>query len=84
MDNVVWLLNISSLIIDENNLNALINKENLSSGKKTTLVKNTACNGQTWNSNLISKLRDLLRKGPKYKEPVSYSWHQNFDIIMDA
>ena len=30
------------------------------------------------------KLRDLLNKGPKYREPVSYSWHQNFDIIMDA
>ena len=30
------------------------------------------------------KLRDLLRKGPKYREPVSFSWHQNFDIIMDA
>ena len=30
------------------------------------------------------KLRDLLRKGPKFKEPVSFSWHQNFDIIMDA
>ena len=30
------------------------------------------------------KLRDLLRKGPKYREPVSFSWHQDFDIIMDA
>ena len=30
------------------------------------------------------KLRDLLSKGPKYREPASYSWHQNFDIIMDA
>ena len=30
------------------------------------------------------KLRDLLRKGPKCREPVSFSWHQNFDIIMDA
>ena len=30
------------------------------------------------------KLRDLLRKGPKYREPVSFPWHQNFDIIMDA
>ena len=30
------------------------------------------------------KLRDLLGKGPKYREPVSYSWHQNFGIIMDA
>ena len=27
------------------------------------------------------KLRDLLSKGPKYREPVSYSWHQNFGII---
>ena len=30
------------------------------------------------------KLRDLLRKGKKFREPVSFSWHQNFDIIMDA
>ena len=30
------------------------------------------------------KLRDLFRKGPKYREPVSFSWHHNFDIIMDA
>ena len=30
------------------------------------------------------KLRHLLRKGPKYTEPVSFSWHQNFDISMDA
>ena len=30
------------------------------------------------------KLRDLLRKGPKYREPVSYSWHQNFGTFMDA
>ena len=30
------------------------------------------------------KLRDLLSKGPKYREPVSYSWHQNLSIIMDG
>ena len=29
------------------------------------------------------KLRDLLREGPKFREPVSFSWHQNFDIIME-
>ena len=29
-------------------------------------------------------LRDLLRKDPKYREPVSFSWHQNFNITMDA
>ena len=28
------------------------------------------------------KLKDLLRKGPKFREPVSFSWQQN-DIIMD-
>ena len=32
----------------------------------------------------MKNLRDLLRKGPKFREPVSFSWHQNFDIIMDA
>ena len=30
------------------------------------------------------KPRDVLRKGPTYREPVSVSWHQNFDIIIDA
>ena len=30
------------------------------------------------------KHRDLLREGPKYREPASFSWHQNVDIIMDA
>ena len=27
---------------------------------------------------------NVLRKGPEYREPVSFSWHQNFNIIMDA
>ena len=27
-------------------------------------------------------LKDVLRKGPKYREPVSFSWHQNFNIII--
>ena len=30
----------------------------------------------------IKKLRDLLRKGQKLRESVSFLWHQNFDIIM--
>ena len=30
------------------------------------------------------KLKDVLCKGPKYREPVSFSWHQSFNIIMDA
>ena len=39
---------------------------------------------QFLNSVRIETIRDLLRKGPKFREPVSFSWHQNFDIIMDA
>ena len=27
---------------------------------------------------------DLMNKDTKYIEPVSYSWHQNLGIIMDA
>ena len=30
------------------------------------------------------KLRYLLRKGPKCRELVSFSWHQKLDIIMNA
>ena len=26
----------------------------------------------------------MLRKGPQHRELVSFSWRQNFDIIMDA
>ena len=47
---------------------------------------NAPC-GQYLNIVRDQKLRDLLRKGPKYKmykEPVSFSWHHNFKIIMDA
>ena len=30
------------------------------------------------------KLRDILRNGKKYRGPVSFSWHLNFKIVMDA
>jgi hypothetical protein len=30
------------------------------------------------------KLKELLSRGPKFREPKSYSWAQNFKIIMDA
>ena len=29
-------------------------------------------------------MRDLYKEGSKYREPVSYLWHKNFGIIMDA
>ena len=40
----------------------------------------------TGNLNIVrnEKLRDILRKGSKFREPVSFSWRLNFDIIMDA
>ena len=35
-------------------------------------------------SSRIKKSRDLLRKGPKYREPQSFTWGQNLKIIMDS
>ena len=32
----------------------------------------------------MKNLEIFLRKGPKFREPVSFSRHQNVDIIMDA
>ena len=32
----------------------------------------------------ISKLRDILSKGPKYKEPRSFTWKQNSKLILDS
>ena len=30
------------------------------------------------------QLRDLISKGPKYREPHSFSWKYNFKLIMDS
>ncbi|KAK3086825.1 hypothetical protein FSP39_024074 [Pinctada imbricata] len=30
------------------------------------------------------KLRELLKKGPKYRESMSFTWNQNVKIIMDS
>ncbi|KAK3103876.1 hypothetical protein FSP39_022583 [Pinctada imbricata] len=30
------------------------------------------------------KLRELLKKGPKYRESLSFTWNQNVKIIMDS
>ena len=40
----------------------------------------------TGNLNIVTndKLKELLSRGPKYREPRSFSWQQNFKIIMDA
>ena len=32
----------------------------------------------------ISKLRDILSKGPKYREPRSFTWKQNSTLILDS
>ena len=29
-------------------------------------------------------LRDLISKGPKYREPQKFSWKYNFKLIMDS
>ena len=30
------------------------------------------------------KLRDILSKGPKYREPRTFTWKQNFKLILDS
>ena len=32
----------------------------------------------------ISKLRDILSKSPKYREPRSFTWKQNSKLILDS
>ena len=32
----------------------------------------------------ISKLRDILSKGPKYREPRSFTWKQNSKLILNS
>ena len=32
----------------------------------------------------ISKLRDILSKGPKYREPRSFTWKQDSKLILDS
>ena len=32
----------------------------------------------------ISKLKDILSKGPKYREPRSFTWKQNSKLILDS
>ena len=31
----------------------------------------------------LSKLRDILSKDPKYREPRSFTWKQNSKLILD-
>jgi hypothetical protein len=31
-----------------------------------------------------SKLKNILSKGPKYREPQSFTWKKNFKLIMDS
>ena len=30
------------------------------------------------------KLRDILSKGPKYREPTTFSWKYNFKLVMGS
>ena len=38
------------------------------------------------NLNIVEdlKLRDILSKGPKYREPTIFSWKYNFKLVMDS
>ena len=40
----------------------------------------------TGNLNIVEnlKLRDILSKGPKYREPTTFNWKYNFKLVMDS
>ena len=40
----------------------------------------------TGDLNIVSnnQLRQLLYKGPKYREPRSFNWNHNFSLLMDS
>ena len=68
-----------------------LNTENISrnhtvcSCKASEFCYNAACH-ITGGLNIvrISKLRDILSKGPKYRPPRSFTWKQNSKLILDS
>ena len=69
-----------------------LNTENISrnpsacSCKTSEFCYNPAVHVITGDFNIvrISKLGDILSKGPKYREPRSFTWKQNSKLILDS
>ena len=58
----------------------------LCSCSSSTYLYSPAENVVTGNLNIVEnlKLRDILSKDPKYREPITFSWKYNFKLVMDS
>ena len=58
----------------------------LCSCSSSTYLYSPAGHVVTGNLNIVEnlKLRDILSKGPKYREPTTFSWKYNFKLVMDS
>ena len=58
----------------------------LCSCSSSTYLYSPAGHVVTGNLNIVEnlKLRNILSKGPKYREPTTFSWKYNFKLVMDS
>ena len=76
---------VSPKIFSYKNVLQGLNTENITRNP-SAFCYNPACNIITGDLNIvrISKLRDIFSKGPKYREPKSFTWKQNSKLILDS
>ena len=67
-------------------LNEHASQPHLCSCSSSTYLYSPAGHVVTENLNIVEnlKLRDILSKGPKYREPTTFSWKYNFKLVMDS
>ena len=83
---------IAPKIFNYKNVLQGLNTENITrnpsacSCKASEFCYNPAGHIITEDFNLVrmGKLRDILSKGPKYREPRSFTWKQNSKLILDS
>ena len=83
---------IAPKIFNYKNVLQGLNTENITrnpsacSCKASEFYYNPAGHNITGDFNIVrsSKLRDTLSKGPKYREPRSFTWKQNSKLILDS
>ena len=58
----------------------------LCSCSSSTYLYSPAGHVVTGNLNIVEnlKLRDIISKGPKYREPTTFSWKYHFKLVMDS
>ena len=82
---------IAPKIFNYKNVLQGLNTENITRNPQRVPVKHRSraiTNGHVITGDLnivsISKLRDILSKDPKYREPRSFTWKQNSKLILDS